>query len=96
MVIERIRSLGWDMSEPRGVENFLYFPTQEAANHASELIGRLEYDLEVRLGADGTNWLVEANRRQVITIDTIRAMRAELTSIAVAADGEYDGWGVGK
>jgi hypothetical protein len=96
MVIEKMRSLGWDMSEERPVENFLHFQTQSAAERASGELGPLGYEASVKPGADGKNWLVQADRRQVVTIDTIRAMRAELTSIATAAAGEYDGWGVGK
>ena len=96
MVLDKMRSLGWDMSEQRSLENFLYFPTREEAERASIKIISLGYEVEVKPGVQGADWLAQANRRQVPTIETIRAMRTELTSIAQADGGQYDGWGVGK
>jgi regulator of RNase E activity RraB len=95
-VLEQMRSLGWDMSEERLIENFLYFPTLEAAERAGDELRGLGYDAKVGPGADGENWLVQANVRRVVEIEVIRAQRSELTSLASAGGGEYDGWGVGK
>lgn len=84
------------MSQDRLVENLLYFPTRDAAEHAGAVLGPHGYEVQIKPGADGTNWLAQANRRQVVTIEAVRAMRAELTALAEAGGGEYDGWGAGE
>jgi hypothetical protein len=93
MVLDQMRSAGWDMSEHRLIENLLYFSTRDGAEHASAELTSLGYRVEVKPGAQGDDRLAQASRRHVATIEAIRAMRAELTSIAIARSGEYDGWG---
>ncbi len=51
MVLAKMRSLGWDMSEERVIESFLYFPTRETAQRAAREVSTLGYDSNVRRGA---------------------------------------------
>jgi hypothetical protein len=92
-VIAQMKQLGWDLNEPRLVEHFLYFPTESSARDVAATLGSRGYEVTVRPGADGVNWLVRPNVRMVITPDSITSQRMELTQLASAQGGEYDGWG---
>ena len=41
MVIEQMRSLGWDMTQERLVENFLYFPTRGGLKKPAQRLPRV-------------------------------------------------------
>ena len=88
-----MRSLGWDMSSERLVENFLYFPTREAADSVATELTADGYEVSVAPGVQGSGWLTQANRRFVVDIDGIRRQRATLTAVAASHGGGYDGWG---
>lgn len=93
-VIARMKELGWDLTAPRVVEHFLYFPTEAAAREIGATISSRGYDVQVEEpGPDGVNWLVQPSIRTVITPDAITSQRRELTELATAKGGEYDGWG---
>jgi regulator of ribonuclease activity B len=85
---------GWKAQDPREqslIVHFLYFPKEETAREASEDLRLRGWIVEIRLGADGENWLLLA--KQEPSADDCETMRQELELVAHKFGGEYDGWG---
>ena len=95
-VIEQMESLGWNMTEPRLIDNFLYFRSRDLADQALAACTQAGYEASVGPAPDGRSWSVIARVRRVVTLEAITAQRNELTGIAEQFRGEYDGWGVGQ
>lgn len=92
-VIAQLEAAGSDLSKPHEIEFFLYFPSEQAANHAASRLRNASFGVEVQLGADGTRWLCLATRSLVPTHDALASSRALLEALASELGGEYDGWG---
>jgi Regulator of ribonuclease activity B len=96
-VLKELRKIGANLSKPREVIHFLYFPTQVAAEKAATHLRGEGYAIDVRPAADaGENppnpWLMEARIHAVVDETTVAPMRAKFESLAEAGSGEYDGW----
>ena len=96
-VLKELRKIGANLSKPREVIHFLYFPTQVAAEKAATQLRGEGYAIDVRPAADaGENppnpWLMEARVHAVVDETTVGPMRAKFESLADAGSGEYDGW----
>lgn len=76
------------------IEHFLYFPKESLAREAAKRIEVKGWPVEVRMGADGENWLVLARQPAPIS-RAIDEIREELERLAENLHGEYDGWGAG-
>ncbi|MFC1597736.1 ribonuclease E inhibitor RraB [Planctomycetota bacterium] len=74
------------------VRHYLYFPSERTAKSVANQLRDKGLEVEGRLGADGTNWLVLAKVEMVPTQEAILNMRASLEAIAGENAGEYDGW----
>ena len=96
-VLKQLRKIGANLSKPREVIHFLYFPTQVAAEQASTQLRGEGYAIDVRPAANADEnppnpWLMEARIRAVVDETTVAPMRARFEQLAEAGSGEYDGW----
>ena len=96
-VLKELRKIGANLSKPREVIHFLYFPTQVAAEKAATQLRGEGYAIDVRPAANaGENppnpWLMEARIHAVVDETEVGPMRAKFESLADAGSGEYDGW----
>lgn len=83
-----------DLSRPHTVRHYIYAPTSDAAVEIAEELESRGFEVERRLGADGTNWLVLASHRVVPSAELMADTRRSLEALADEAEGEYDGWEV--
>jgi hypothetical protein len=74
------------------LEHFLYFPEKTHAKEAAKRLKAKGWAVEIRMGADGENWLVLAKQPASISAG-IEKTREELERLAKDFHGEYDGWG---
>ena len=96
-VLKQLRRLGANLSRPREVVHFLYFPTQVAAEQASHQLRGEGYMIDVRPAANAADnppnpWLMEARNYAVVDESNVQAMRQKFEGLAGAGGGEYDGW----
>jgi hypothetical protein len=96
-VLKQLRRLGANLSRPREIVHFLYFPTQVAAEQASHQLRGEGYMIDVRPAANADEnppnpWLMEARNYAVVDESNVQAMRQKFEGLAEAGGGEYDGW----
>jgi hypothetical protein len=96
-VLKQLRKAGANLSRPREVVHYLYFPTQVAAEQASHELRGAGYMIDVRPAANAAEnppnpWLMEARIHTVVDETTVSSTRAKFEQIAAAGGGEYDGW----
>ena len=96
-VLKQLRRLGANLSRPREVIHFLYFPTQVAAEQASHQLRGEGYMIDVRPAANAEEnppnpWVMEARNYVVVDESNVQAMRAKFEALAEDGGGEYDGW----
>jgi hypothetical protein len=72
--------------------HYLYFPSEPTSKEVADTLRRRGFDVEDRLGADGTNWLVLAKLRMMPTETDIARTRSFFEQMAKENGGEYDGW----
>ncbi len=72
--------------------HFIYVAEQAQGDALATRLKRDGFEVETRMGADGTNWLVLARHKLLPDEEAIDRLREQLTEIADAAGGEYDGW----
>jgi hypothetical protein len=92
LVIEQLRQQGADLSRPRNIKHYLYFPIQSSASQAAQAVQALGFSSEVREGADHKNWLALAKGSTLVNQETVAKMRSQFTELASILKGEYDGW----
>jgi hypothetical protein len=76
------------------VNHYLYFPTQKTATAVAKILRDEGFTTEVRLGAEGTDWLVLASHNIAPSEEAIATSRKLMEGLAEKEDGEYDGWEV--
>jgi len=81
-----------NITVPRMVAHYLYFPSENAGKKAAEQLSEWGFTTEDRLGADDINWLILAKAIEIPSIEYVSRMRQQLESLAASLDGEYDGW----
>jgi len=74
------------------LDHYLYFPRKNDAEEAAKRLRVKGWKVEVRMGADGENWLTLAKQPTPIE-EEIGDVRDELEDLADKLHGEYDGWG---
>jgi hypothetical protein len=89
-VLERLRDLGCDTRQARGIRHFIYLQTSDDADAVAQVLEREGWDTDVQEG-DGV-WLVVAGCLRVLSGPLVREIRARLASLAAAHGGTYDGW----
>src|SRR5688572_33412876 len=84
LILDELRSLGADLSQPREVLHYLYVPTEAAATEASQEARDQGYTTEIRPagGQAGPHpWLVLANQDVVLSYGAARFYREVSTQI---------------
>lgn len=89
---EEFLSVDHAPNTPHLINNYLYFSTKNKAREAGEQIVAYGFNVKVKLGADGVNWLVLASQQTVPTKEYIKIVHLIFNDIANKLDGEYDGW----
>jgi hypothetical protein len=92
IILDRREQEGADLSRPRNIRHYLYFPTRSAASQAAQAFQVLGFSGEVREGADHKNWLALAQGATTVNRASVADMRKRLTELASILKGEYDGW----
>jgi hypothetical protein len=89
-----IEQLTKDFGEGKEVDvsHYLYVPARSDAAVVAERLRNSGFEVTLRLGADGSNWLVLARHRLVPSVATIEALRRTMEALAEEHGGEYDGW----
>ncbi len=93
MILDQLRKLGADLSRPRHVMQFLYFPSEAGARSAAATLGASRYQVEVRPPGEGfEEWAAVAETHVVVDEAWVDEMRPQLAAIAHINGGTYDGW----
>jgi hypothetical protein len=78
---------------PRQIQFYLYFPTQEVANKAqAALFGEADMTSEVREAAVGDDYLLLVTMHSTDPALLLNTNRAKFEKLAAQFGGEYDGW----
>jgi len=75
-----------------GVRHYLYFPKKFIAERAAGRLRDAGFEVEVRKGADGVNWLALATGSPLKDEGDMQRMRDQMEALAADLGGEYDGW----
>jgi Regulator of ribonuclease activity B len=81
-----------NQGKPRVLDHYLYFPEKSNAERAAVKLREKGWDVEVRMGPGGENWLALAKQPAPIA-EPIEEVRYELEELADELGGQYDGWG---
>jgi regulator of RNase E activity RraB len=92
-VLDTLKAAGSDLSKPHDIEFFIYVPSREAAERASIKVRELNFTTTIDRAATGAQWLVLATKSMIPKLADIIEVGNQLTAIASAEGGEYDGWG---
>jgi hypothetical protein len=97
MILEQLAGMGEDLTRPREVVHYLYFPSAEAAKTVAGALREDGFKAEPQLAAHaGENppnpWVVLATGRCVVNEQSLTQLRDRLSELAEAMGGEYDGW----
>jgi hypothetical protein len=90
--LEVLRDNGADLSQPRHVLHYLYFPHRDAAMAAAETLRAEGWTVAVDASAFANNWLARAETTMVVSAESCARDRARFTALVAASGGEYDGW----
>lgn len=96
-LIEYLESQGDVISKVRPVDHVVFLPSEEAANEvasAAERSGFTVSDRESPEEADDDTpvYMVQLTKTHAVDLDTVTAIRDELTELVEPLNGEYDGW----
>jgi Regulator of ribonuclease activity B len=97
LIVRQLRLLGADLSRPREVLHFVYFPTKEDAEDAATELRDEGYTVEVQPSADADTdppnpWLALARKDAVVDEASVTVIRPRFEALAAERSGEYDGW----
>jgi hypothetical protein len=90
--LDALRRAGADLSQPRHVLHFLYFPNREDAVAAADVLRAEGWTVVVDAAAVGSNWLARAEGTRVVSAESCARDRERFTALTSASGGEYDGW----
>jgi hypothetical protein len=76
---------------PPGVRYYLYIPKRKKAEALAARLKGEGFEVEIREGAEETNWLVLVTHPSCEE-DTIDRLEEQFTAYAAASGGEYDGY----
>lgn len=91
-VLEELKRVGSNLSLPHSLLHYLYFDKKLMAIDVAEILIKDGYQVKVKLGADGENWLTLASHSIIPTNEVIEEIRSKMERIASSFGGEYDGW----
>ena len=92
--LAELKEEGVDLTQPRPVQHFLYFPLASLAYGASAELRGQGFDADVEHDLEHDEYVVIATRPMLVTVQGLRELRARLSALAEGRGGVYDGWGV--
>ena len=75
--------------------HYLYFADRNDADEASAVLAERNFAVEVRLGADGTHWLLLVTHSLASWRGNRTVPSEYFQAIATHFGAEYDGWEIG-
>jgi len=93
-VLRVLVSGGADLTKPREVTHFLYFPEHAAGAACANAVAEHGWDIEVRdTSPERPEFLVLAERdAHILTPEAVRDARQAFEAAAARFGGVYDGW----
>jgi hypothetical protein len=96
-VVAALRKAGADISQPREVLHFFYFPNKAHAEEAAAELRRegmnVRDPISIETGTDTPNpWSVRATINAVVSLAGARECSSRFRALASQHNGEYDGW----
>lgn len=92
--LKQLEKNGANLANPRLLEHFIYVRSEADAKLTVTALVERGYTAKAEGQADGSpQWVVFATNVVVPSPENIRQLRGELTAIAEANSGHYDGWG---
>jgi hypothetical protein len=92
--LESLRRTGVDMSQPHEIVLHFHLPSESAAAPLREYLSSKGFTVRIDRFR-GPHWgALSATKLMVLTETELVLLRAELTKLAAAANGRYDGWGM--
>jgi hypothetical protein len=74
------------------VRHYLYFPQRTRAEEGAQWFRAQGFEVEVRPGTDGENWLTLVKRQTPNGAEETDKLHDEMEALASQLGGEYDGW----
>jgi hypothetical protein len=97
LVLRQLAGLGADLTRPRHVVHYLYFPGEQQARAAADVVADAGYSIVVEPPTDRiAEWCVKADTTRVVNAVTVEAFRAWFEQVAAEHEGEYDAWEAAK
>lgn len=93
VTLAELAAAGSDLYQVHDIEFFLYVPERRAAEEVARTLERGGFAVEVSRAEEGSDWRCTARRQMQPVLTELRRMREELTALAEAHHGAYDGWG---
>lgn len=92
LALRQLAGRGADLSKPRHMIHFLYFPSERDARAAADTIGDA-WKTDIEPPDDSLDeWCVKADGNRTVGPETVAAFRSWFEEIAVKHRGAYDGW----
>lgn len=93
LVVRQLEGRGAELSLPRHVIHFIYFPRETDARDAAGELDQAGYDATVTSPTEEiAEWCVRAEAYRVVGFSTVEGFRAWFEQLAAEYRGEYDGW----
>jgi hypothetical protein len=93
-VLQQLHKLGSDTRQPHDFDFCLYLPSEFAAKLAAERVCNGEFltNAQVAIKASGEKWLCRVTIKLVPEIARLDEIGRFLEQVAVALQGDFDGW----
>jgi hypothetical protein len=94
LVLRQLQKLGADLTQPREVRHYFYFPTELARQPVTKYLRDEGYTVNERESPvpSPNPWLALATIRAVVDGESVLSMRRAFEELARLHQGEYDGW----
>ena len=95
LVLEQLVKAGADVTQPRHVLHYLYFPDQDPAGRAAQEAAEGGFEVSVRapLPDYPGQWTLVCERRDVVLeLEAVRDTSDYFEGLAGSHGGVYDGW----
>lgn len=95
-VLNLLRSKDINLSKPRLVHFYLYFPSQEKAESAASELNKASFEVEVIEPLEiREGWLCLATKEILLNDLTMTNLRKKFDNLTRKFNGKYDGWETG-
>jgi hypothetical protein len=92
-VIAQLKKAGSNLKKSHEIEFFLYFPSKDAADRVVMKLIAQGFTAKVDQSANGPELKVFATKSMIPTETALVNIRNQFDAMALAEQGEYDGWG---